>query len=462
MGPTSVVTYPSRFTSGSKMQGVRREPDRTEIMDSISLKYLIVLMIVGPLACSGSTPTVASNGGGNGAGGTQGSGGGSSMGGESSDAASGGSLSPDASNVAPTAAPIAAAVTHACAIRNGAVYCWGENHLGQLGDGTTNDSSVPVQVQGLSSDTHAVAAGLAIGCSIAAGGVYCWGDYGVNQGSLVAIAVQGLPSAAQSISAVVNGCRALVDGAMYGWSYNFVAAAVQNPGYESGVEALSGACVVKSHSAYCAGESDFGQLGNGTITSIDSEVLVQVSGLTSGVTAIASGWFHVCAVMNGAAYCWGADQFGQLGHVPVSGGYDTDQRCYSTRGINPLGDRCQPVPTAVQGLPAGVTAITAGTYHTCAIANGLAYCWGDDAYGQLGDGTTTTTYQPVQVKNLTNVTAISAGAFPDSNGYDETCAVANGDVYCWGSNAYGQLGDGTTNDSSVPVKVQFPDVIDAG
>ena len=111
----------------------------------------------------------------------------------------------------------------------------------------------------------------------------------------------------------------------------------------------------------------------------------------------------------------------------------------------------------VQGLPSGVTAITAGTYHTCAIANGLAYCWGANGFGELGDGTTTTTYQPVQVKNLTNVTAISAGAYPDPNGYDETCAVATGNVYCWGSNAYGQLGDGTTIDSSVPVKVQFPD-----
>ena len=123
MDPISVVTYLSRFISGSKMQVARREPDRTEIMDSTRLKFLMVLMIVGHLACSGSTTTVASNAGGNGAGGAQNSGGGTSMGGQLPDAASGGSPSSDASNVAVTAAPIAAAVTHACAIRNGAVYC---------------------------------------------------------------------------------------------------------------------------------------------------------------------------------------------------------------------------------------------------------------------------------------------------------------------------------------------------
>ena len=205
-------------------------------------------------------------------------------------------------------------------------------------------------------------------------------------------------------------------------------------------------CAVVNGGAYCEGRNDYGQLGDGTL--IDSSVPVQVQGLTSGVTAIATGYTHACAVMNGAVYCWGNNNYGQAGNHPQNG------PCENIMAQPP--HVCTVVPTQVQGLPAGAESVTAGTYHTCAIVNGAAYCWGDDDFGQLGDGTTTTTYQPVQVKNLTNVTAISAGAYPDPNGYDETCAVANGDVYCWGSNAYGQLGDGTTTDSSVPVKVQFP------
>jgi alpha-tubulin suppressor-like RCC1 family protein len=155
--------------------------------------------------------------------------------------------------------------------------------------------------------------------------------------------------------------------------------------------------------------------------------------------------------MNGAVYCWGDNLYGQLGHKP---GSSVDDVCIV--GIPAPGAPCGMSPVQVQGLPTGVTAITAGTYHTCAIANGAAYCWGSNGFGELGDGTTTTTYQPVQVLGLTNVTAISAGAYPDPDGYDMTCAVANSDVYCWGSNAYGQLGNGTTVDSSTPVKVQFP------
>jgi alpha-tubulin suppressor-like RCC1 family protein len=118
----------------------------------------------------------------------------------------------------------------------------------------------------------------------------------------------------------------------------------------------------------------------------------------------------------------------------------------------------------VQGLPAGVEKITAGTRHTCAIASGAAYCWGANGHGQLGNGTSgaanisdMSSYAPVPVQGLTSgVTAISAGAYPDPAGVDMTCAIANGDVYCWGNNYYGQLGNGTTTDSSVPVKVQFP------
>ena len=105
----------------------------------------------------------------------------------------------------------------------------------------------------------------------------------------------------------------------------------------------------------------------------------------------------------------------------------------------------------------GVTAITAGYSHTCArLDDGTAACWGWNEYGQLGDGTTTDRSLPVAVRNpgntgpLTGVTAISAGR-------EHTCArLANGTAACWGANLYRALGDGTTTDRSLPVAVRNP------
>jgi len=402
-------------------------------------------------ACGGSEAQVSSSQGGTGAGGQGANGGTVAVGGAFTDAGAQGGFGDASTSVSVT--PVAAAVTHACAIRNGAVYCWGENQYGQLGNGTTAGSPLPVPVQGLSAGVQAVAAGSRISCALADANVRCWGDWGganSQSGSSTPLRVQGLSEDVEFIIASVNACWALVGGGVYGWDGTFTA--VQDPELDSGVQGISsGACVIKNHAAYCEGSNDYGQRGDGTANGQVTPQLVQVLGLTSGVTAIASGWYHVCAIANGDVYCWGDNLFGQLGHKP---GFEVDNTCIV--GIPAPGAPCGMKPVKVQGLPSGVSAITAGTYHSCAIANGLAYCWGANGFGELGDGTTTTNYQPVQVQGLTNVTAISAGAYPDSDGYDITCAVAGGDVYCWGANAYGQLGDGTTTDSAIPVKVQFP------
>ncbi len=111
----------------------------------------------------------------------------------------------------------------------------------------------------------------------------------------------------------------------------------------------------------------------------------------------------------------------------------------------------------VQGLSSGVTAISVGHRHVCVIHNGAAKCWGDNSFGQLGNDSTTNSSVPVQVKGLTSaVTAISAGGA-------HTCAIHVGYPMfpsfrgkCWGLNATGQLGDGTTTNSPVPVMVMPP------
>jgi subtilisin-like proprotein convertase family protein len=194
--------------------------------------------------------------------------------------------------------------------------------------------------------------------------------------------------------------------------------------------------VLSDGSVYCSGYNYYGQLGDGNSGhGFDSSTPVAVS-LPSGRTAssVSAGDWHTCAVLDdGSAYCWGRNSVGQLG--------DGTTTTSST-------------PVAVS-LPSGRTAtsVSAGGYHTCAVLDdGSAYCWGDNSDGQLGDGTTTDSSTPVAVSLPSGLTATSVDL-----GEYHTCAVLDdASAYCWGWNFYGQLGDGTTTDSSTPVAVSLP------
>jgi len=155
--------------------------------------------------------------------------------------------------------------------------------------------------------------------------------------------------------------------------------------------------------------------------------------------AVFAGGAHTCALTSipGAAYCWGRGESGQLGVPPPATTCLTDGGPYS----------CSMVPVPVGG---GLTfeTLAGGGAHTCALTvDGAAYCWGNNAYGQLGDGSTTNRNVPVQVAGGLTFASIDAGA-------SHTCALTSvGNAYCWGRNNRGQLGNGTTNGSTVPVAV---------
>lgn len=177
----------------------------------------------------------------------------------------------------------------------------------------------------------------------------------------------------------------------------------------------------------CWGRNDSGQLGNGTF--IPAASPVAVSGLQSGVVQLATGTSHACAITGvGAVKCWGFNGSGQLGDGTTV---------------------ARSIPVSVAGLSTGVVAIAAGSAHTCALgATGGLKCWGANSSGQLGDGTTTLRFAPVDVSGLASGVASVVAAF------SRTCAVtAAGGARCWGFNGNGEVGDGTTTQRLVPTDV---------
>jgi alpha-tubulin suppressor-like RCC1 family protein len=183
--------------------------------------------------------------------------------------------------------------------------------------------------------------------------------------------------------------------------------------------------------AWCWGSNWEGELGDNTTTERHTPVAVQQGGVT--FTSIAAGSYHTCGLTGaGAAWCWGYNASGRLGD-------------------NSTSDRHTPV--AVQQGGVTFTSITAGRHGSCGLTSaGAAWCWGDNAYGQLGDNTTTDRHTPVAVGG-----GLSWSTITSSPSSDITCAVKLSTqlIYCWGWNSNGQLGDQTTTDRSSPVQAWY-------
>ncbi len=291
---------------------------------------------------------------------------------------------------------------HSCVLTAaGGVKCWGNNHDGQLGDGTETDRGAPVDVAGLTSGATTIAAGSRHTCAVAtAGRVVCWGN---NHDGQLGDGTKVDRNKPEDVVGLMNKATALAAGERHTCA------------------------VTTSGGVKCWGNNHDGELGDGT--RIDRITPLDVVGLTSGVQAITVGWRHTCALTAaGGVKCWGNNHDGQLGD-----GTEIDRL----------------TPVDVAGLTSGVTAIVARLRHACALtAAGGVKCWGNNHDGQLGTGTRHDANTPMDVAGLTSgVTAIAAG-------WRYTCAlISGGDVKCWGSNHDGQLGDGTGIDRKTAVNV---------
>jgi alpha-tubulin suppressor-like RCC1 family protein len=192
---------------------------------------------------------------------------------------------------------------------------------------------------------------------------------------------------------------------------------------------LGHTCAVTAAGAgWCWGANSSGQLGNGT-TSTTATGPTMVQAFPSGLASISAGGVHTCAVTTaGAAKCWGLNNVGQLGN--------------GTSGTTAV-----TAPVSVSGLSSGVSSISAGYAHTCAVSTaGAALCWGYNAAGQVGTAAPAPT-SPVAVSGLSTVPIATISA-----GYLHTCAVSQaGAAVCWGWSNKGQLGNGSTTFSVTPV-----------
>ena len=300
---------------------------------------------------------------------------------------------------------VSAGVEHSCGVTtDNLAYCWGHNNKGQLGDGTTNDHGTPVPVAGGLRFLQ-ISAGFQHTCAIKPNNVaFCWGEN--SSGRLG----DGTQTQRRTPTRVAGG-------------HLFTEIDVGN-GHSCGLDT--------AQHVWCWGGNSTGQVGDGTTVDRLRPVLIRGDRTWDHVSAGAS---HTCAVASThAAYCWGMNRHGQVGN---------GESGFARRQLTP-----HEVERGIQ-----FNTVEAGGQHSCGIRfDDRAFCWGDNNFGQVGDGTSLNIRRaPVAVVGGKFFRSITGGA-------THTCAVAlGGRAFCWGQDNVGQLGnDAASQNSSRPVAVADP------
>ena len=379
---------------------------------------------------------------------------------------------------------ITAGTYHTCFISyDDLAYCWGKNDAGELGNNSTTISLVPIAVytDGVFKDktVKSIAAGENYTCAIASDDkAYCWGyNYAGQVGDNSKVS-RSVPTAVytdgvlkdKTIKSIATGvnhtCVVDSNGQAYCWGRNnigklgngltddsSVPVVVNVAGLPASDKAFVSITVGESYTCaltvsqkiYCWGDSNL--LGNGTSSSSSVPVLVDTTNLPVGYKAfksVTAGTYHACAIAsNDKAYCWGNGNSGELGYSASPATYVLSPIAVDTSGV--LNSKT-------------ITYIAASHSFTCATdSDGVAYCWGYNGYGQLGDGTNNTRLVPIKVISTVGSPMYGKKIVSIGGGQFHTCAAdSSGKAYCWGLNNYGEFGNNSTTSSLVPIATWVP------
>ncbi|WP_270170223.1 RCC1 domain-containing protein [Paenibacillus sp. SYP-B4298] len=360
---------------------------------------------------------------------------------------------------------------------DGSVWSWGANTFNMLGDGTAVHRSTPVQVKqqgmGFLFDIVAIEAGGMSAYALKSDGtLYSWGSNAMGElgdgtttdrSNSVKVKNETNSDGVQAISFLAAGSSMVLalkaDGTLLGWGFNYYGQLGDGTTTSRSLPVVLGnssgglpkqevpIAAGRSHTAYIKpdgtvwswGANDYGQLGDGT--TIQRRSPVQVKGLVSIVAVTASNNHTLALKSDGTVWSWGLNDSGQLGDGTTTFTRHTPVQVKGMGGTGYLTD---------------IVAIRTNNYHSVALkSDGTVWTWGKNNFGQLGNGTSSSYYAPVQVRGrfgigeLTNIVSIAAGT------YHTVALKVDGTVWSWGYNAYGQLGDGTETNSQTPVQVKW-------
>ena len=340
---------------------------------------------------------------------------------------------------------VAGGELHTCGINNNELYCWGYNEHGQVGNGSLIDFEIPQKISN-SSSWILIEAGGYQSCAIKNNDLYCWGKN--NNGQLANSNYKAIEiplrigtsnnweviSSSQYHNCATNGGKAFCWGSGYSESLGngsisnirSIPQLINNSNKWSAVSAgYNHSCGINSGALYCWGDDVFGQVGNGSASTVDIDSPQQV-GVSYEWSQISMGYYYSCGIKSGELYCWGGDNYGQVGN-----GSGSTSNIESPQKI---------------GVFINWSHISTGRYHTCGINSGELYCWGRDDFGQVGNGSGSTSNieSPQKIGSSNTWSEVSIGLF-------HTCGINDGELYCWGRDAYGEVGNGSGSTSNIEI-----------